>query len=79
MTEDMANPDSTAAAAHIDGLGCPAKAELDASVLQRWRHVFYAHGDESARRSAHRLTVVGSVLEAYAVRPSQCEPWTHVD
>ena len=30
----MAHPDSTAPATHIDGLGCPAKAELDASVLQ---------------------------------------------
>jgi Magnesium chelatase, subunit ChlI len=65
------NPDSTAPVAHIDGLGWPAKAELDASVLQRWRHLFYAHGDESPRRSAHRLTVVGSVLEAYAVRLSR--------
>jgi hypothetical protein len=57
-------PDSTVPAAHIDGLECPAKAELDASVLQRWRHLFYAHSDESARRSDHMLTVVGSVLEA---------------
>jgi hypothetical protein len=49
MTEDMANPDSTAPVAHIDGLGWPAKAELDASVLQRWRICFMltvmrAHG-----------------------------------
>jgi hypothetical protein len=70
MTEGMANPDSTAPAAHIYRLGCPAEAELDALGLQKWWHLFYPHGDESARRSAPRETDVGSVLEAYTVRPS---------
>jgi hypothetical protein len=71
MTEGMDNPDSTAPATHIYRLGCPAEAELDAMVLQRWRHLFYPHGDESARRRAPRLTVVESGLEADAVRPSR--------
>jgi hypothetical protein len=69
VTEGMASPGSTAPAASIFGLRCP-EAELDALVLQRWRHLFYPHGDESARRGAPRLTDVRSVLEAYAVRPS---------
>jgi hypothetical protein len=69
VTEGMANPDSTAPAADIFGLRC-RETELDARVLQRWRHLFYAHGDESARRSTPRLTDVESVLEAYAARPS---------
>jgi hypothetical protein len=68
MTEGMANPDGTAPAAHIYRLACLAEAELDALVLQRWRHLFYPHGEESARRSAPRLTDVGSGLEEYAVR-----------
>jgi hypothetical protein len=71
MTEGMDNPDSTARATHIYRLGCPAEAGLDALVLPRWRHLFYPHGDESARRSAPRLTDVGSGLEAYAIRPTR--------
>jgi hypothetical protein len=71
MTEGMDNPVSTAPATHIYRLGCPAEAELDALVLPRWRHLFYPHGDESARRSAPRLTDVGSGLEAYAIRPTR--------
>jgi hypothetical protein len=71
MTEGMDNPDSTAPATHIYRLGCPAEAELDALVLPRWRHLFYPHGDESARRSAPRLTDVGSGLEAYAIRSTR--------
>jgi hypothetical protein len=60
MTEGMASPGRTAPAAYISGLRC-REAGLDARVLQRWRHLFYAHGDESARRSAPRLTDVESV------------------
>jgi hypothetical protein len=70
MTEGMANPDGTAPAAHSYRLACLAEAELDALALQRWRPLFYPHGEESARRSAPKLTDVGSVLEEYAVRPS---------
>jgi hypothetical protein len=43
------------------GLRC-REDELDALVLQRWRHLFYAYSDESARRSAPRLTDMGSAL-----------------
>ena len=71
VTEGMASLGSTAPAAHIYRLGCPAEAELDTLVLPRWRHLFYPHGDESARRRAPRLTVVESGLEADAVRPSR--------
>lgn len=78
VTEGMASPGSTVPAAYIFGLRC-REAALDARVLQRWRHLFYPHGDESARRSAPRLTDVGSVLEASAVRPSLCGPCHHVD
>jgi hypothetical protein len=70
MTEDMAHPDGTAPAAYIYRLGYPAKVELAAPVLQRGWHLFYPHGDEGARRSHPRLTDMGSVLEAYAVRSS---------
>ena len=62
VTRGMANPGRTAPAADIFGLKC-REAELDALVLQRWRHLFYPHDDESARRSAPSLTDVGSVLE----------------
>jgi hypothetical protein len=70
VTEGMASLGSTAPAAYLFGLGC-REAELDAMVLQRWRHLFYPHGDERARRRAPRLTVVGSGLEVDAVRPSR--------
>jgi hypothetical protein len=70
VSEGMASLGSTAPAAYLLGLGC-REAELDAMVLQRWRHLFYPHGDESARRRAPRLTVVGSGLEADAVWPSR--------
>jgi hypothetical protein len=70
VSEGMASLGSTAPAAYLFGLGC-REAELDAMVLQRWRHLFYPHGDESARRSAPRLTDVGSGLEAYAIRPTR--------
>jgi hypothetical protein len=69
VTEGMAHPGRTALAADIFGLRC-REAALDARVLQRWRHLFYAHGDERARCSAPRLTDVESVLGTYAVRPS---------
>jgi hypothetical protein len=70
VTEGLASPGRTAPAADIFGLRC-REAELDALMLQRWRHLFYPHADESARGSAPRLTDAGSGLEAYAVRPSR--------
>ena len=78
VTEGMASPGRTALAAYIFGLKCRG-AELDALVLQRWWHLFYPHGVESARRSAPRLTDGGSVLEAYVVRPSLGGPCHRVD
>jgi hypothetical protein len=47
VTEDMASPGSTAPAAAIFRMECPAEAELDTSVLQMWRQLFYPRGDES--------------------------------
>jgi hypothetical protein len=38
-TEGLASLGSTAPAAYLFGLGCH-EAELDARVLQRWRHLF---------------------------------------
>jgi hypothetical protein len=70
VIEGMARPGSTAAAADLFGRRC-RKAELDARVLQRWRPRFSPDGDESARRSAPRLTDVGSGREAFAGRPSR--------
>jgi hypothetical protein len=70
VTEGMASPGRTAPGAYIFGLRC-RQAELDVLVLLRWRHLFYAHGDERTRRSAPRRTGVGLVLEAYGVRPSR--------
>jgi hypothetical protein len=46
-TEGMAGPGRTAPTAVIFRMKCPAEAELDTSVLQMWRHLFYPRGDES--------------------------------
>jgi hypothetical protein len=66
MTEGIASPGSTAPAACIFGLKCRG-AELDALVLQRWRHLFYqqrprkrprhAPGTATWRRSDHRFFI----------------------
>jgi hypothetical protein len=65
MTDGLAHPDRPAPAAYLDRPGGPAAAGLDAVVLQRWRrrHLFYPLGDARARRSAPRLTDVGSALD----------------
>jgi hypothetical protein len=47
VTEGMAGPGRTAPAAAIFRMECPAEAELDTSVLQMWRQLFYPRGDES--------------------------------
>jgi hypothetical protein len=78
VTEGMARPGSTAPAADSFGRRC-REAALDARVVQRWRHRFSPDGEESARRSAPRLTEVGSGREAFADRPSRCGPCHHVD
>jgi hypothetical protein len=58
VTEGVASPGCTAPPASIFGLRC-REAMLDALVLQRWRHLFSPHGDESAWRSAPRLMDAG--------------------
>jgi hypothetical protein len=47
VTEGIAGPGRTAPAAAIFRMECPAEAELDTSVLQMWRQLFYHRGDES--------------------------------
>jgi hypothetical protein len=46
VTEGMAGPGDTTPAAAMYRMECPAEAELDRSVLQRWRQLFYHCGDE---------------------------------
>ena len=70
VTAGRVRPGRSAPRAALFELRC-REAALDARVLQRWRHLFYAHGDESTRRSAPRRTDVGSVREASAGRPSR--------